>query len=113
VSEPARNVVIGGLIDIVWSARKRSSWCVRNGAMLSQHELARVANDVSDDVVGFGPIEASLQDPDVTEVMANGPTYGRQHRVSRDARATTHDALDDPVTAAGNMRGRIYKHGTA
>jgi pilus assembly protein CpaF len=44
-----------------------------NGAILPQRELARVVNDVSDEVVGFGPIEASLQDPDVTEVMVNGP----------------------------------------
>ena len=43
------------------------------GAILPQRELARVVNDVSDEVVGFGPIEASLQDPDVTEIMVNGP----------------------------------------
>jgi len=43
------------------------------GAILPQRELARVVNEVSDEVVGFGPIEFLLKDPDVTEVMVNGP----------------------------------------
>ena len=44
-----------------------------NGALLPQRDLARVVNEVSDEVVGFGPIEFLLKDPDVTEVMVNGP----------------------------------------
>ncbi len=44
-----------------------------SGAMLPQRELTRVVNEVSDEVVGFGPIEFLLKDPDVTEVMVNGP----------------------------------------
>ena len=44
-----------------------------HGALLPQRELARVVNEVSDEVVGFGPIEFLLKDPDVTEVMVNGP----------------------------------------
>ncbi len=44
-----------------------------SGALLPQRELASVVNQVSDEVVGFGPIEALLKDPDVTEVMVNGP----------------------------------------
>jgi pilus assembly protein CpaF len=43
------------------------------GAILPQRELARVINEISDEVVGFGPIEFLLQEPDVTEVMVNGP----------------------------------------
>jgi pilus assembly protein CpaF len=30
-------------------------------------------NDVSDEVVGLGPVEGLLRDPEVTEVMVNGP----------------------------------------
>jgi pilus assembly protein CpaF len=41
--------------------------------VLPAEELARLVNEVSDDVVGLGPIEALLKDPDVTEVMVNGP----------------------------------------
>jgi pilus assembly protein CpaF len=42
------------------------------GYLLPQHELARIVNEVSDRVVGFGPIESLLRDPEVTEVMVNG-----------------------------------------
>ena len=43
------------------------------GAILPQRDLARVVNEISDEVVGFGPIESLLKDPTVTEVMVNGP----------------------------------------
>lgn len=43
------------------------------GHILPQGTLARVVNEVSDAVVGMGPIEFLLRDPDVTEVMVNGP----------------------------------------
>ena len=42
------------------------------GHILPQGALARVVNEVSDAVVGMGPIEHLLKDPDVTEVMVNG-----------------------------------------
>ena len=41
--------------------------------VLSARDLARVVSEVSDEVVGLGPIEALLKDPDVSEVMVNGP----------------------------------------
>jgi pilus assembly protein CpaF len=41
--------------------------------VLSARDLARVVSEVSDEIVGLGPIEALLKDPDVTEVMVNGP----------------------------------------
>jgi pilus assembly protein CpaF len=41
--------------------------------MLPQNALADVVNAVSDAVVGMGPIEFLLKDPEVTEVMVNGP----------------------------------------
>jgi pilus assembly protein CpaF len=43
------------------------------GAILPHRELTQVVNEVADEVVGFGPIEFLLKDPDVTEVMVNGP----------------------------------------
>jgi len=43
------------------------------GHILPQGALTRVVNEVSDTVVGLGPIEFLLKDPDVTEVMVNGP----------------------------------------
>ena len=46
---------------------------VASGAILPQRELTRIVNEVSDDVVGFGPIEFLLKDLDVTEVRVDGP----------------------------------------
>ncbi|HEX5951046.1 MAG TPA: CpaF family protein [Actinomycetota bacterium] len=43
------------------------------GHILPQGALTRVVNDVSDAVVGLGPLEFLLKDPEVTEVMVNGP----------------------------------------
>ena len=57
-----------------------------SGALLPQRELARVVNEVSDEVVGFGPIEFLLKDPSVTEVMVNGPDdvfVEREGRIER------------------------------
>jgi pilus assembly protein CpaF len=42
------------------------------GALLPQQDLARVVNEVSDEVVGFGPIEYLLMDPSVSKVVVNG-----------------------------------------
>ncbi len=56
------------------------------GAILPASDLARVVNQVSDDVVGFGPIEFLLKDPSVTEVMVNGPDdvfVEREGRIER------------------------------
>jgi pilus assembly protein CpaF len=43
------------------------------GDILPQAAIARVVNEVSDQVVGLGPIEALLRDPEISEVMVNGP----------------------------------------
>ena len=40
---------------------------------MSQAERARLAEDVSNDVLGYGPIQRYLDDPEVSEVMVNGP----------------------------------------
>ncbi len=56
------------------------------GAILPARDLARVVNELSDDVVGFGPIEFLLKDPSVTEVMVNGPDdvfVEREGRIER------------------------------
>jgi len=42
-------------------------------AALSVSERAELIQDVSDDVLGYGPIDRYLKDDDITEVMVNGP----------------------------------------
>lgn len=40
---------------------------------MSAAEAAQVAESVTDDVLGFGPIERLLKDPTISEIMVNGP----------------------------------------
>ena len=40
---------------------------------LSSSDRAQVTQEISDDILGYGPIEPYLRDPDVSEVMVNGP----------------------------------------
>ncbi|WP_460853285.1 CpaF family protein [Nocardioides montaniterrae] len=39
---------------------------------LSTADRARVTSEISDDILGYGPIDPFLRDPDVSEVMVNG-----------------------------------------
>jgi pilus assembly protein CpaF len=39
---------------------------------LSSSDRQRVTQEISDDILGYGPIEPFLRDPDVSEVMVNG-----------------------------------------
>ncbi len=43
-------------------------------APLSAADKAQLIQDVSDDILGYGPIDRLLKDEEVTEVMVNGPT---------------------------------------
>jgi pilus assembly protein CpaF len=40
---------------------------------LTVADRSRIAQDVADDILGYGPLEPYLRDQDVTEVMVNGP----------------------------------------
>jgi len=42
-------------------------------APLSAADKAQLIQDVSDDILGYGPIDRLLKDDDVTEIMVNGP----------------------------------------
>lgn len=40
---------------------------------LSTADRARIAQEIADDILGYGPLEPYLRDVDVTEIMVNGP----------------------------------------
>jgi pilus assembly protein CpaF len=40
---------------------------------LSLADRTRIAQDVADDILGHGPLEPYLRDPEITEIMVNGP----------------------------------------
>ena len=44
-------------------------------APLSAMEKAQMVQDVTDDVLGYGPIDRFLKDPEINEVMVNGPSH--------------------------------------
>ncbi len=41
--------------------------------LLTTAERSRISQEIADDILGYGPIEPFLRDPDLTEVMVNGP----------------------------------------
>jgi MinD-like ATPase involved in chromosome partitioning or flagellar assembly len=59
------------------------------GAPLSADERERIARDVSEDVLGFGPVNRFLADPEVTEIMVNGTDsiFVEQHGQLRKTRS--------------------------
>jgi pilus assembly protein CpaF len=75
------------------------------GHMLPQRSLARVVNDVSDEVVGFGPIEFLLRDPEITEVMVNGADDVYVERKGRIERV--RDGLFEGEEAVSHLIERI------
>ncbi|MGH2724349.1 MAG: CpaF family protein [Actinomycetota bacterium] len=79
VATRVRERVDAGALATVAPAERRLRVREEAMAVLREHrvvlparELTRLVNEVSDEVVGLGPIEALLKDPDVTEVMVNG-----------------------------------------
>ncbi len=70
--EPAARRQLQDLVACIL-AREQVAW--------TREELARLAESVTDDLVGLGPLEPYLRDEAVTEIMVNGP---RQVYVERD-----------------------------
>ena len=52
-------------------------------APLSAADKAQLIQDVSDDILGYGPIDRLLKDEEVTEVMVNGPDSVYVERAGR------------------------------
>ena len=50
-------------------------WAVdqEQGVPLTSADRRALLNEIASDVLGYGPIDPLLNDPDITEVMANGP----------------------------------------
>ena len=43
------------------------------GGEIAKADRAKILDDVYNDIMGYGPIEELLKDPDVSEIMVNGP----------------------------------------
>jgi pilus assembly protein CpaF len=40
---------------------------------LTTSDRARIAQEIADDILGYGPVEPYLRDPEISEIMVNGP----------------------------------------
>jgi len=47
----------------------------RDGYRLDTEEQTKVVGDVLNDIVGLGPIQPLMADPEITEIMINGPKH--------------------------------------
>ena len=73
-------------------------------APLSAADKAQLIQDVSDDILGYGPIDRLLKDEDVTEVMVNGPDsvyVERSGKLEKDRRPASSTR---PTCAASSTR---------
>jgi pilus assembly protein CpaF len=50
---------------------------------LTVADRTRVAQEIADDILGYGPIEPFLRDPDITEIMVNGADHVFIERAGR------------------------------
>ena len=57
---------------------------------LSASDKAQLIQDVSDDILGYGPIDRLLRDEDVSEIMCNGPDQIYVERLGKIALEAPH-----------------------
>jgi pilus assembly protein CpaF len=70
---------------------------------LTVADRARIAQEIADDILGYGPLEPYLRDPDITEVMVNGYDAIYIERAGR-----IH-AVDGTFSDEGHLRRTIDK----
>jgi pilus assembly protein CpaF len=70
---------------------------------LTTPDRARIAQEIADDILGYGPVEPYLRDPDVSEIMVNGPD---QIYVERSGRL---HPVDGRFVDEGHLRRTIDK----
>jgi len=61
---------------------------------LAAADRTRIAQEVSDEILGHGPLEPLLRDPEVTEIMVNGPDSIYVERAGRLHQVDAHFASD-------------------
>ncbi len=70
------------------------------GVLLAPDVLASVVRQLADSLAGLGPIQALLRDPDVTDVLVNGPQDVWVERAGRLERTAVRYADAEALTAA-------------
>ena len=61
--------------------RQAEAICLRRADLLSLSERERLVNEVLDETFGLGPLEPLMRDPEVSDILINGPkTVYVEHR---------------------------------
>lgn len=66
---------------------KVAEYIARMHLAISRYEMERLAEEIVDELTGFGPLEVLLRDPAVTEILVNGP-----HRVFVEREGVLHQS---------------------
>ena len=86
---------------------------------LSSTDRSQITQDIADDILGHGPLEPLLRDPDITEIMVNGPDSiyveraGQIHPVAARFSSDAHlrRTIDKIVGRVGPAGRRGQPHG--
>ncbi|PHN55256.1 ATPase [Pseudomonas sp. ICMP 8385] len=77
IEESGKNLLEGSRQSLAqFVIDKVSEYITRMHLAISRYEMERLAEEIVDELTGFGPLEVLLRDPSVTEILVNGP-----HRV--------------------------------
>ncbi len=114
LKERVRNQTISALNEV----KETDEQVVRNmldevlqseAGEVNRADRSRIANELYDDIMGYGPLEGLLSDPAITEIMVNGyqqvfvETQGRLHQVEVAFRDQEHvmNIIDRIVSSVG------------
>lgn len=64
---------ISGALKEDYITNAIESLVINKGASISRADRSKIVREVYNDVIGLGPLEPLLEDPDITEIMVNGP----------------------------------------
>ena len=67
--------------------------CSQERLKLPQEDKDKIISDLVDEFIGFGPIDSLIKDPQITEIMINGP--GKIYIEKKGKKALTNITFDD------------------
>ncbi|MDF3866417.1 type 4b pilus Flp biogenesis ATPase TadA [Pseudomonas denitrificans (nom. rej.)] len=74
IDEDGMNLLEGARPAVAqYVSEKVCEYASRRQLAISRYELDRLAEEVVDELTGFGPLEIILRDPGISEILVNGP----------------------------------------
>ncbi|MCJ1882132.1 type 4b pilus Flp biogenesis ATPase TadA [Pseudomonas nitroreducens] len=74
IDEDGMNLLEGARPAVAqYVSEKVGEYAARRQLAISRYELDRLAEEVVDELTGFGPLEILLRDPGISEILVNGP----------------------------------------